>query len=717
MASKPIEIVIEGKGIKELKTELRELKQQLAESTDPATTEKLAIATGKYKDRLTEVNEQIAIFASGSDFEKVSNGLGLIGGQLASMDFEGASESAKLLTNTIKGMSPDTVAAGFKGLISTIGQLSNAFIQMGLKLLANPLFLLVAIIGGIVIAFVMLKDKIKILEVAFNYMTIPIKMVIQALKDLADWMGLTAFAAEESADRQAAAAKRSADASAKYMSNVEANYSRRIALLKAEGKETKEAEKELNRIRQSQSYQQVKITEDTITKKQALLKNATEADKEKLNKELEDLKKYQNEQIQINLNAQNSIKVIEATAITEKREANKKAIDEANERLKNANKKAEQELENHKKNLLALEEKYKRDLEDLDADTDEKKLALQKKRELEELERTPEKLKTEESYLNAKKNLQEKYAKLEAQLVDKKNKELEEKGKTFLEKFALDEKTFGDAKSKKELDAMYADSVKKLEAQEEIALKEAEALDLSEKQKQGIRDFYQQERDKKDSEYLEKNKGYATEEQVLYNELGNAFLRFNEIFTEGSNESNALKEANLQISKITADGEIKTMEAVQAGLAIGAKALGESTAAGKALAIANTTIDTFQSSVSAYKGMVAAIPGPVGIAAGAVAAAASIATGIATVKKIVSVKVPGKGGSGGSVGGAGAVAPPAQPTFNLFGNANRGNEATSSQTREATPQAQPITVRAVVSETEVTETQQRVQRIQQNAEL
>ena len=111
--------------------------------------------------------------------------------------------------------------------------------------------------------------------------------------------------------------------------------------------------------------------------------------------------------------------------------------------------------------------------------------------------------------------------------------------------------------------------------------------------------------------------------------------------------------------------------------------------------------------------MVAAIPGPAGIAAGAVAAAGSIATGLATVKKIVSVKVPGKGSTGGSTPSA-----PTQPQFNLFGGANRGNEATSSQTVEANRQnQQPIVVRAVVSETEVSETQNRVQRIQQNAEL
>lgn len=68
--------------------------------------------------------------------------------------------------------------------------------------------------------------------------------------------------------------------------------------------------------------------------------------------------------------------------------------------------------------------------------------------------------------------------------------------------------------------------------------------------------------------------------------------------------------------------------------------LGKESAAGKAIAVAQTTIETYKSAVSAYAGMVQAVPGPVGIALGAVAAAASVATGIANVKKITSTKTP-----------------------------------------------------------------------------
>jgi hypothetical protein len=203
-----------------------------------------------------------------------------------------------------------------------------------------------------------------------------------------------------------------------------------------------------------------------------------------------------------------------------------------------------------------------------------------------------------------------------------------------------------------------------------------------------------------------------------YTALSEQLAQINTTEYASEEERTAAIAANTSARKALGEAEAQAkatqVAAIGQTLATASQLLGENTVAGKALAIAGTTVDTFQSSMSAYKGMVAAIPGPAGIAAGAVAAAASVATGLATVKKILAVKVPGKGAS---AGGGSVPTAPTTPTVNLFGGANRGNEATATRTVEANPQTQPIVVRAVISETEVTETQQRVQRIQQNAEL
>jgi hypothetical protein len=66
--------------------------------------------------------------------------------------------------------------------------------------------------------------------------------------------------------------------------------------------------------------------------------------------------------------------------------------------------------------------------------------------------------------------------------------------------------------------------------------------------------------------------------------------------------------------------------------------MGKESAAGKAMAVAQATIDTYKSAVSAY-GAMANIP-VVGPALGAVAAAAAVAAGIANVKKITATKPP-----------------------------------------------------------------------------
>lgn len=108
-----------------------------------------------------------------------------------------------------------------------------------------------------------------------------------------------------------------------------------------------------------------------------------------------------------------------------------------------------------------------------------------------------------------------------------------------------------------------------------------------------------------------------------------------------------------EITKEQADFETKTAKQKQAVLVDAAAQtfgnlsaiLGEESKAGKAAAIAETVIRTYQSAQSAYASL-AGIP-IVGPALGAVAAAAAVAAGIANVQKIKSTPVPGGGGAGG----------------------------------------------------------------------
>lgn len=94
-------------------------------------------------------------------------------------------------------------------------------------------------------------------------------------------------------------------------------------------------------------------------------------------------------------------------------------------------------------------------------------------------------------------------------------------------------------------------------------------------------------------------------------------------------------ELNEQIEEAKQENKIKLASDAFGSLAT---IFGAESKAGKAAAIAQTTIDTYQSAVSAFKSL-SGIP-VVGPALGAIASAAAIATGFKAVKQITAVKQP-----------------------------------------------------------------------------
>jgi hypothetical protein len=113
-------------------------------------------------------------------------------------------------------------------------------------------------------------------------------------------------------------------------------------------------------------------------------------------------------------------------------EDNKLAEKDKKDFLKRINEEERKAIEDHKKAIVDLEGKYKTELENLNAKTDQQKLDLQKKRELEEINRITS---NEEERANLLIQFNEKYQILQADL-DAKNKEKETKAK--LEKTAKD---------------------------------------------------------------------------------------------------------------------------------------------------------------------------------------------------------------------------------------------------------------------------------------
>ena len=195
-----VEIPLKITGIGAIKAELRDLKGQIADATDPESLRQLSMRAGELKDQLKDANEAVNVFASGSKFEQVSNSIGGIKDSLLSLDFEEANQKAQVFAGALGKLNPADLAKSFKGLTGTITTIGGAFVKLGVTILANPIFLLVAIITVIVVAIGVFLKKIGVLDAVFKAIMAPINAVIQGFKDLTDWMGLTDNAAEENAE-------------------------------------------------------------------------------------------------------------------------------------------------------------------------------------------------------------------------------------------------------------------------------------------------------------------------------------------------------------------------------------------------------------------------------------------------------------------------------------------------------------------------------------
>lgn len=196
-----VEIPLKITGIAAMKAELRGLQGAIASATDPEQLTQLSMKAGELRDKIKDANEAVNVFASGSKFEQVSNSLGGIKDSLMSLDFEEAQQKAQVFSKVMGNLNPADLAKGFKGFMGVLGTMGGAFVKLGMTILANPIFLLVAVITAIVVAIGVFLKKIGVLDAVLKVIMAPINAIIQGFKDLTDWMGLTDHAAEENAEK------------------------------------------------------------------------------------------------------------------------------------------------------------------------------------------------------------------------------------------------------------------------------------------------------------------------------------------------------------------------------------------------------------------------------------------------------------------------------------------------------------------------------------
>ena len=737
-----VEIPLKISGIAAIKAELRDLKGQIAESTDPETMTVLAERAGELKDQLKDANEQVNVFASGSKFEKVGNSFGAIKNDLMSMDFEGASEKAKVFAKNLGSINPKDLGKAFGGLMSTLKTVGGAFVKLGMQILANPIFLLVVVIVAIVAAIALFLHKIGVLQKVIDFLMIPVNALIQGLKDLSDWLGLSSYAADENAEKMAKANEKVSESSKKRTELLGENYDQEIAMAKIAGEDTTQLE-----LDKSRSLEKEAILRKSKAKK--ALEAMAHQEGEEATKKREALRKQIDEESKIIRGGVNERKRIKAQELADEKAAEKKAdeaaeaaaakaaaaAEKAREKAKQA---AKQRLDNARtlrdfeltqiqdattREIAIINEKYTRLMNDLKNDGNKTAAEKAKFNEMyltqqqQEVNKIAEdKTRLEQENLKKGNDIiadlqlqmmeegtekelamtKAKYDKLRAQTLA--DTTLTEEQKKVLTQLYNDQET---AENQKRADA-------KLKQQETLAKTLADA-ELTEDQKK-----LQALQTKYDAEY-KLAEGNVALQTALTKKLEDDTTKIEEDAANLKIE-NAKKERD---AKIALAGDIATgIQNVGAAFIKDQKKLEKFN---KAMALVQIGIDTAKA-ISALVAASQSNPsnavtfGASGIAQFA-AGIIQIATNVAKAKSILTsggTPSGGGGGGGGDTGGATPnVAQQVPQGAQLFGSANAGNVMSAGGGTNNSS----MTVTAVVSETQVTNVQNKINKINKNAEL
>jgi hypothetical protein len=249
-----------------------------------------------------------------------------------------------------------------------------------------------------------------------------------------------------------------------------------------------------------------------------------------------------------------------------------------------------------------------------------------------------------------------------------------------------------------------------LEAQKSID--EIAAFNLEEDKKQKEEDDKKEKERKKSqlifrqeqaAQELEDLKGIAKDQTLTAEERYAAIDALNK---KGVISEKEASDAKIAIAKAEKDARNAALAEGANVLNQASELLGKSTAEGKALAVASATISTYLSAQKAFESF-ASIP-VVGVGLGIAAAGVAVASGIATVNKILSTPVPGNNGGGGG----GAVAAPSAPRIpqSFSGSSLRPNSEVITKTNG---QVQKV----IVTETDITKTQDKVKGIIRKATI
>lgn len=665
--------------VKSLRTQLREAQAQVGLMADKfGATSKEAIEAAKraadLKDRIGDAKALTDAFNPDAKFKAVASSLAGVAGGFSAL--QGAMalfgkenkdvEAALLKVNAAMALSQGLQAVGesvdsFKQLGAVIKsttvfqELNNAAtktaaaVQRSFGIAVETTSTGFKVLKGAIVAtgigalVVLLGEVINNFDAISNWIkNSPLgslaKGVGNLVEQFTDFIGVTSEA-ERNLNKLSVANKRANE-----------DIENRIKVLKAQGG----SEKEIYELGKKRVENELNTLRETLKTKGKLTEEEA--------KQFRDLK---TEQL-----------VLTADYNKKTADANAKAAEEAKKKRDEANKQAIEDKKTADKMLIDLHnEKALAEITSED-DKAKKQAEINKNARIAEIEALQIDIKTKNEL---KKTTEEAYQ-LEVKAIDDKTKaERAEKDKKFEEELqttlseariakfkegkekevaALDEALVADTKKVLE-NADYTETQKKLMI---AALKEKHGAELAEIDAKYIKQADDKEKERLDSIINNETLSFEARRQGVDDALAlnkKLYEQGKIDATEYNKTEKQLSDARIELSKKEAAARAENLSKISSTFKNVAKAIGEQTVAGKAAAIAATTIDTYMSATSAFASL-SKIP-IVGVPLGIAAAAAAIKMGIDNVKRIVAVKTP-EIPSGSSDAGFVSIPSPSMPS-------------------------------------------------------
>ena len=667
-------------GVGSMKSELRALKAEIANATDPAQMEALAKKAGELSDKIKDANDAVNVFASGSKFEQISNSFSGIQSSLMSLDFEEASEKSKVFASNLGKISKSDITGALKGLGGVVKNVGGAFVKLGLQIMANPIFIITAVITAIVVAIGLFLNKIGVLDKVLQTLMIPINMLIQGFKDLTDWMGLTTYEAEDNAKKIGKANDKVQESSKKRSEKIGSAYDFEISKAKANGKDTTQLEIAKSKALEKEGKSRIHNSQKELNALQKIASKDNAEKRKKLREQIEAEKKI----IQSGVNDRKLIAIQDANEQAQKNAENaSKNAEKAKEYAKNRID-AQRTIKDIE--LALIEDDAKRE----EAITNEKYVRLQADL------LTNDKLTKEE-----RAKLKALYTQQELAELEVANQKIVDADKAHQLKLNEELKAYEKAKEEKQLE------LEEINYQAGLTAREKERQDLKYHYEQLLADASQYGADATniEAEYkvkqAEQNKKFADEDEKLR--------------LEGVEKAKNERDAKIMFANDIANG----ITAIGGMFIKDQKKLEKFN---KASALVQIGIDTAKA-ISSLVAMSQANPanavtgGGAGIAQFA-SGIVQIITNVAKAKSLLSnpssTPSGGGGGGGGESPDSNTSVTMATPAVQMFGQGNNLNTQGGTKSANAN---QNMVVTAIVSESDITNTQTKLSKLQKSAEL